>query len=63
MRQVSEREFFATIGPQDVHPRVDVSTLKDRYHVSRWEVQHARRLVGMSKSDSWGVEPTVFHLT
>lgn len=57
MRSVSRDEFFATVGSLDVHPRVDVSTLKDRWHESDWETPQRQRL-GRTRSDSWGVEPT-----
>lgn len=62
MRTVTKEEFFAAIGPRDVNPRVDVSTLKERHHVSTWEVAHTRKVVGRSRSDSWGSEPTQFYL-
>lgn len=61
MNQVSETEFFRTVGQLNVHPRVDVATLKGRNHVSHWEMlDGARRVVGRSESDSWDVEPTKF---
>lgn len=59
--KVTEKEFFAEVGPRDVNPRVDVATLRDRHHVSNWEDQ-ARRPVGRCVSDSWGVEATQFFL-
>lgn len=62
MKQVSEKEFFAAVGPLDVHPRVNVASLKGRYHTSNWEVQHTRRLVGRTESDSHAAEPTKFFL-
>lgn len=47
MRLVTESEFFAAVGPRDVHPRVDVSTLKDSKNVvSVWEDQRTRAVVG-----------------
>jgi hypothetical protein len=63
MRQVTQAEFFAVIGPQDVHPRVDATTLRERHHVSMWEGRHTRQVVGKSISDSYGVEPTQFFLS
>lgn len=42
MRQVSKEEFFAAIGPQNVHPR----PLKDR---SEWIDQRTHKLVGVTK--------------
>jgi hypothetical protein len=62
MRHVSKEEFFAAIGPLDVNPRVEMSTLKDRLHVSQWEMQNTRQHIGTSVSDSWGVNATQFYL-
>ncbi len=62
MRQVTEAEFFAVIGPQDIYPRVDAASLRDREHVSHWEARQTREVVGMSRSDSHGVNPTQFFL-
>jgi hypothetical protein len=59
---VSEAEFFAVMNPLDVHPRVDVASLRSRYHVSTWEAQHTRKIVGQSESDSYAIEPTRFFL-
>ena len=53
MRMVSQSEFFAVMNPLDVHPRVDVTTLRDRIHVSRWELP-TREIIGISKTDSHG---------
>lgn len=61
MRQVTKQEFFAAINPRDVHPRVDTTTLKGRYHTSSFETP-ARVLVGRLVSDSWAVDPSQFFL-
>ena len=63
MRPVTRQEFFAAIGHLDVMPRVDVASFKHRIHVSNWETQHTRQLVGRSESDSHGSQPTKFYLT
>ncbi len=61
MIPVSKAEFFAMVGRLNVHPRVDASTLKGRYHVSHWEMQDGtRKVVGQSKSDSWSIDPTEY---
>lgn len=62
MRQVTEAEFFAVIGPRDIHPRVDAASLREREHVSYWEVRQTHEVVGMSRSDSHSVNPTQFFL-
>lgn len=62
MKPVTQAEFFAVINPLDVHPRVDVGSLKDRWHSSQWEIQSTRRVVGMSKSDSWASQPTEYYI-
>lgn len=54
MRKVTKDEFYKAVGPQNVHPRVDVSTFKDEMHVSTWEHLETRAVVGMTKSSSWG---------
>lgn len=61
METVTMEEFFAAVGPRDVHPKVDVSTLKSRHHLSRWETRQ-RVLVGTSLTDSWGIEGAVYKL-
>jgi hypothetical protein len=61
MTPVSKEDFYLAIGPRDVHPKVDASTLKFRHHVSIWETPQ-RRVVGRSHSDSWGIEPTTYQL-
>jgi hypothetical protein len=60
MRQVSKEEFFATMNPLNVHPRVDISTLHDELIVSRWEMQDTRRVVGTSKGTG---NKAIYHLT
>ena len=62
-RRVSEEEFYKIIGPLDVNPRVDVSTLRERIHVSNWEMAHTRRVIGVTKTDSYGINETEFYLT
>jgi hypothetical protein len=63
MRQVTEEEFFRVIGPLNVHPRVDKPSLKQRHHVSTWEMlDGTRRVIGRAESDSHGVEKTKFYL-
>lgn len=57
MRKVTKEEFFATVGPLNVHPRVDMASLKTREHASTWEDLNTRRVVGRTVSDSWGIEP------
>lgn len=61
MTRVTQEEFFAEVGQRDINPRVDVSTLKNRHHVSDWEDRERVR-VGRSVSDAWGIEPTQFFL-
>lgn len=61
MKQVSKEQFFAKVGPLDVNPRVDVTTLRNRHHVSNWE-DRSRVQIGRSVSDSWGIEATQFFL-
>lgn len=60
MREVSEREFFDKVGPLDVHPRVDMNSLKTSVHVSMWEIQTTRQVVGLSESAT--NKPTKFYL-
>lgn len=62
MIEVTKDVFFKTVGPLDVHPRVDVATLKERKHVSNWEMNHTRKRVGRSIPDSHGIDPTLFFL-
>lgn len=57
----TEAEFFARMNPLNVHPRVDVSTLRGRFHTSYWETPDRRRL-GVSVSDSHSVELTRYSL-
>ena len=59
MKQISKPDFFKTVGVLDVTPRVDVSTLQQRFHVSQWELRD-RTTVGKTVQDSWGVEATEF---
>ena len=54
LEEVPRDVFFAAIGPLNVHPRVDIASLKERYHVSIWEIQGTRERVGKSISDSHG---------
>jgi hypothetical protein len=61
-KSATRAHFFARINSLDVHPRVDVGTLKGRYHVSYWEMPD-RRCIGKSVSDSYGIDATVFFLT
>lgn len=50
MRKVTKEEFFSTMNPLNVHPRVDVTTLRDAKIVSHWEMQDGtRRCMGTSK--------------
>lgn len=62
MKTVTEEVFFAVIGPQNVHPRVDVRSLKHRWHVSHWEHRDTRQRVGRSETDSHSAQPTRFFL-
>jgi hypothetical protein len=62
MRRVTKTEFFDFIGPRNVNPRVDAASLRNRIHVSHWELQPSRQVVGLSKSDGWGVNATEFYL-
>ena len=61
MRPVTKQEFFQVIGPQNVHPRVDESSLSKRFHTSVFETRK-RQPVGRSVSDGWDVLPTAFYL-
>lgn len=62
MKPATEAEFFARMNPLDVHPRVDVSTLRGRFHTSHWETRE-RVCLGTSVSDSHSVDPTRYSLT
>lgn len=55
-------QFFATINPLDVHPRVVLASLKGRWHTSIWELRN-RTVVGRSESDSHGTDPTRYFLS
>ena len=59
MTDITQTEFMETIGQMDVMPKVDESTLRDRFHVSYWKLRN-RVVVGKSISDSWGIKPTVY---
>ena len=61
MRPVTEQEFWMTVGPMDVHPRVDETTLKGRHHESDFETR-SRAVVGRVISDSHGIEPSQYFL-
>lgn len=61
MKPVTKEEFFAIIGPRDIHPKVDPSSLKFRWHISHWETP-GRKVVGLSRSDSWGIEEPTYQL-
>lgn len=64
MRSVTKDTFFKTVNPLNVHPRVDVATLKARHHVSYWEMQDGTRaVIGRSESDSHGVDDTRYFLS
>jgi hypothetical protein len=63
MRQVTKEQFFAVMNPLDVHPRVDATTLRHRWHVSHWEIQSTRNVIGISKSDSHAIEDAEYFLT
>ena len=61
MTTATKTEFFDVLGPLDVNPRVDQSSLKTRFHVCRWETcQYA--LIGTSVTDSWSIKPTIYSL-
>lgn len=49
MQAVSKDRFFLVMGPRDVHPRVDVATLRDAKIVSIWEDRPTREVLGLSK--------------
>ena len=59
MTKITKAAFMAKIGILDVMPKVDVNTLRDRFHVSYWELRN-RCVVGRTISDSWGIKPTVY---
>lgn len=54
MQKVTRQEFYNAIRPLDVHPRVDLASLPNEMHVSTWELRGSRRVVGISKTSSWG---------
>jgi hypothetical protein len=58
---VTKDQFFAVIGQMDVHPRVEVASLKGRVFTSKWETPR-REHIGTSHSDSYGINPTIFEL-
>lgn len=61
MRPVTKEEFYRVVGPMDVHPQVEVNSLKFRIHVSKWMTPY-REHVGTSFTDSWGIEKADYQL-
>jgi hypothetical protein len=53
LRPVTREEFFAFMGPRDVHPRVEMATLKTPAIASTWETRN-RVVVGRSISPTVG---------
>jgi len=63
MKQVSKEDFFHVINPLNVHPRVDVSSLRQRHHVSIWKMlDGTNKVIGRTESDGWGIDETKFYL-
>ena len=62
MTRISKSDFFEKIGPRNVTPRVDQSSLPQRYHVSLWETR-TRIVMAKTVTDSWGVKPTEFWIS
>lgn len=62
--QVTKEQFFAVVGPLNVHPRPDVRSFKGRDFVSDWELQdNTRERVGVNVSDFWACLPGAYFLT
>ena len=61
MNSTSKSDFVNKIGPLDITPRIVVA-LPHRFTVTHWETRN-RTIVGKTKADSWGVEPTEFWLS
>lgn len=53
MVAVSERAFFAAMGPLDVHP----TPVGDYPYVSHWKLRYGGELVGISGSGSYKLAP------
>ena len=49
LKRVTKDEFYAHMGPLNVMPQADGTTLRDPLIVSEWRLQNARALVGISK--------------
>lgn len=58
-KKVSKDAFYAVMNPLDVHPRVQIETLRQSGHVSIWEMRN-RQVVGRSTSHASG--PTHYEL-
>lgn len=49
MERVTRFEFFSVVGPLNVHPSVDMRTIRDRHMASDWIMQDgSRRIIGRS---------------
>lgn len=59
MCEVTKEQFIAFVTLRDVHPSSDTASFKFRHHWSEWRLRDDR-LIGISYSDSYGVEPTRF---
>ena len=58
--EVSKERFFSVVGGLDVMPRVIEATLREKWHISEWELQKTREVIG--KTASATCEPTRFFL-